>query len=230
MAGFASLDKRMMRDVNRIHDFLWVPGWTGLGEALLANLEREGRELDEFLDAGGRLGKHARALVAGTRKDKERHGSPLYELLYDTYNLTAATEHVRKRDFKGAAEHASWVVESDSIGTCVALNAFPLVEEWEGGKIEFEVYASRLADLLQGKGVPGVGQYKRMLLSARTFGKEWSAKASEGQHVLAGRTAIEVAAWVSVASRSARSAAVGRAPQVPIRDYAAIVEKIVSRL
>ena len=104
MASFAALDKRMMRDVNRIHDLLWHPGEKIDGEKLLADLEEEARELDLFLRAGGKLRRHARAIVRETRKDKESHGSALYELLYDVYNLSAATEHLRKGDYKGAAD------------------------------------------------------------------------------------------------------------------------------
>jgi len=230
MASFAALDKRMMRDVNRIHDYLWHPGGKIDGEKLLADLEAEARELDLFLRAGGKLRRHAAAIVRATRRDKDRHGAALYELLYDVYNLTAASEHVRKGDYKGAAEHASWVVESDSIGMCVAFDSFPLVGEWEGGKIDFETYAGRLADLIQGKGIPQAGQYKRAMLVARTFGKDWDGKASREQQALAARTALEAAAWCTVAGMAIRVAATGRVPSVPAADYAAIVRQIVSRL
>ena len=230
MVAFASLDKRMMRDVNRIHDFLWHDAGMVDGARLLEDLRRESQDLDAFLGAGGKLRRHAWTLIAATREDKERHGGTLYELLYNTYNLTAATEHVRKKDPKGAAEHVAWVVESDSIGTCVALDRFSLVQEWEGGKIDFEAYASQLADLLQGKGVADAGQYKRLLLAARTFGKEWNAKAPPQVQGFAARAAIAAAAWATVATRSVRSTATGRAPGVPLADYSAVIQKIVSRL
>jgi len=230
MASFATLDKRMMRDVNRIHDYLWHSDQKIDGEKLLANLEAEARELDLFLRVGGKLRRHAGAIARATRKDKDRHGRTLYELLYDAYNLTAATEHVRKGDHKGGAEHASWVVESDSIGMCVAFDSFPLVGEWEGGKIDFETYAGRLADLIQGKGIPQAGQYKRAMLVARTFGKEWDGKAPREQQALAARTALEAAAWCTVAGRAIREAATGRPSSIPASDYSAIIRQIVSRL
>ena len=230
MASFAALDKRMMRDVNRIHDFLWHPGEKIDGEKLLADLEEEARELDLFLRAGGKLRRHAKAIARSTRKDKESHGSALYELLYDVYNLSAATEHLRKGDYKGAAEHVSWVVESDSIGMCVAFDSFPLVTEWESGKINFEAYASRLADLIDGKGIPQAGQYKRAMLVVRTFGKDWDGKAPRAQQALAARTALEAGAWCTVAGRAIREAATDRPPAVPASDYSAIIGRIVSRL
>lgn len=230
MATFASLDKRMGRDVNQIHDFLWHPAWKGDGKRLLANLAKESAELDAFLRAGGNLRRHGERLARKAAAEKDRFGAALYELLYDAYHLTAATERLRTGDPKGAAEHAARVVESDSIGTCVALNSFPLVEEWEGGKIDFESYASRLADLLQAKGVSRAGQYKRMLLVARTFGKEWDASAPAGQQKLSARAAIEAAAWCAVAARAIRVEAVDGTPIVPVSDFAAIIEKIVARL
>lgn len=230
MASFASLDKRMMRDVNRIHDFLWHPGGKIDGDKLLADLEGEARELDLFLRAGGKLRRNAGAMVAATRKDKDRHGADLYEFLYDVYNLTAATQHLGKGDSKGAAEHVAWVVESDSIGMGFAFDSFPLVTEWEGGKIDFETFAGRLADLIQKKGIPQAGQYKRTMLVARTFGKDWDAKAPREQQVLAARTAVEAAAWCTVAGRGIRETATGRPSSVPSSDYSAVLERILSRL
>lgn len=230
MGSFATVDKRMMRDVDRFHDFLWVPGKKMDGETLLANLEREARELDAFLRAGGKLRRHATTMVAATREDKDRHGATLYELLHDVYHLTAATEHVRTRDYKGAAEHVAWVVESDSIGICSAIGSFPLVHEWEGGNIDFETYAGRLADLLQGKGVARAGQYKRAMLVARTFGKDWDGAASREQQLLAARAAIEAAAWCTVATRTIRETATGKRSGIPTADYSEIVRRIVSRL
>jgi hypothetical protein len=220
----------MMRDVNRFHDFLWHPDAKVDGEKLLADLQREARELDAFLVAGGKIRRHAAAFAEATRKDKDRHGPDLFELLHDTYNLTAATEHVRKKDYKRAAEHVARIVESDSIGTCAALDSFNLVNEWEGGTISFETYAGRLADLLEGKGVVEAGQYKRMMVAARTFGNEWDAGVPREQQLLAARAAVEAAAWCTVATRAIRGAATGRPSPVPAKDYSAVIRRIVARL
>jgi len=230
MASFASLDKRMGKDVNQIHDWLWNPGWKGDAERLLADLAREARELDAYLGVHGKLRRHVEALIKAAQGDRERYGGTLYELLYNLYNLTAATERWRRKDYKAAGEHVAQVVESDSIGTCASLDSFPLVEEWESGKIDFETYASRLADLLQGKGIATAGQYKRVMLAARTFGKEWDGSAPKAQQALAARAAIEGAAWCTVATRTIREAATGRPLTVPLKDYAGIIQGIVGRL
>jgi len=230
MATFAALDKRMMRDVDRLHNYLWHAEEKIDGPKLLADLASEARDLDALLKGGGTLRRHASAIVHDTAKDKGRYGPALFELLTDSYNLAAAAAHVRKRDYKGAAEHVVRVVESNSIGTCAEIDAFSLVEAWEGGKIDFEEYAGRLADALQAKGVTGAGQYKRMLLVARTFGKEWDARAPKEQQAFAARAAVEAGAWCAIATRSIRETATGKSPRVPVRDFAAVVQKIVAGL
>ena len=228
MTSFRSLDKRMYRDVNLLHDFLWQD-WKGNAATLRANLVREARELDTYLRAGGNVRKHAEALEKALDKDKEGHGPALYEFLYDTYSLTAATEHVRKKDYKGAAEHAAWAVESMSIGMCSAAGRFDIVEKWEKGAEGFERYTSALADMLQAKGIARAGEYKRMLLAARTPGKEWDANASPDQQALTARAAIANAAWCGVTTGLIRQV-IGAPRRFAEKDYASVVARIVGRL
>ncbi len=226
MASFASLDKRLSRDVGLIHDYLWQ-GWKGDPGKLRADLRREARELDAFLGVRGKLRRPANALLD---KFDAKHGPSLYEFLYDTYNLTAATEHVRKGDYKGAAEHAAWAVESMSIGVCSAANRFDIVEKWgHGGETDYEQYTSAIADMLQGKGVARAGEYKRMLLVARTFGKQWDRGASKERQAVAARAAIAAAAWCGLTTSSIHGAL--RASRgFPQTDYAAVITRIVERL
>lgn len=230
MAAFVSLDKRIRRDVDELHDFLWQPRWTGDGPRLLARLATEARDLDAFLRAGARLRRHGERLARLAAKDQARFGPTLFELMNDVYNLAASVEHLRKGDPRGATDHVVSLVESGSIGTCVSLDSFPLVAEWESGKIDFESYASRLADLLEARGVSGAGQYKRMLLVARTFGTEWDPSAPAPRRRLSARAAIAAAAWCAVASRVVRHKATRGTPDVPISDFAEIVEKALARL
>jgi hypothetical protein len=229
MATFARLDKRMMRDINQLHDFLWHSKGRIDGGKLFAGLEKDAREIDAILHAGGRLRRNAVTLLQAARGNKDRHGAALFEFLHGAYHLTAATEHVRKKDHKGAGEHAAWVVESDSIGTCSAAGAFEIVQEWEAGKIDFEAYTSKIADMLQQRGVPGGGQYRRMLLAARTLGKDWDRTLPKGGQAVAGCAAVVAAAWCTVATGAVR-AALGRPRAVPEAEYAEIVARIVARL
>ena len=229
MPSFRALDKRLYRDVGLLHDFLWG-AWKGDAEKLGANLAREARELDAFLGVRGKLRRHAEALEKALDKDKEGHGPALYELLYDAYNLTAATDHVRKKDYKGAAEHAAWAVESMSIGICAAAGRFDIVEKWERrAEASFELYASALADMLQSKGVARAGEYKRMLLTARNVGRAWDASAPPEQQALAARAAIANAAWCGVTTGLLRGA-IDAPRKFSEKDYAAVVARIVARL
>lgn len=230
MASFAALDRRMGKDVDQLHNFLWHPEWKGDGEKLMAKLVKDGRELDAFLRVGGKLRRHVDALLRAAREDKERRGPALFELLNNTYHLTAATERGRRKDYKRAGEHALSVVESDSIGTCSILDSFILVEEWEAGKIDFRAYSKRLADVLQTKGSGTAGQFRRIMLAAWAFGKEWDAAAPKAQQAIAARAAVANAAWYTLATRTIRQDATGWPPAVPFKDYAAIVQAIVDRL
>lgn len=228
MATFRALDKRLYRDVGLLHDFLWQE-WKGDPGKLRRDLLAEAREFDAFLGAGGKIRRHAEALERGIDKDKEGHGAALYELLSDTYNLTAATEHVRKKDYKGAAEHAAWAVESMSIGVCSAAGRFDIVEKWEHGGGGFEPFTGALADMLERKGVARAGEYKRLLLAVRNFGREWDASASPEQQALAARAAVASAAWCAVTTGLVRES-IGAPRKFSEKDYAAVVSRIVARL
>lgn len=227
MASFRSLDSRMHRDVRQLHDYLWHPGWKGDPDALRSALVKDARELDALLRARGQLGKNAAALAKSLHK--EASGESLFELLWDAYNLTAATEHVKKGDPKGAGEHTAWAVESMSIGVCASAGCFPIVEEWESGRIDFESYTSKLADVLQEKGVPRAGEFKRMLLAVHTFGKDWDGRAPKEAQTLAARAAIANAAWCALTTDRIRTR-LGAPRKFPRKDYAAIVSRIASRL
>ena len=196
--AFGNLDKRMYRDVRELHDQLWNPRWKGDAQALRVRLAAEAKALDAFLGAGGRLARPAAKLA---KASGEGAGESLFELLYHAYHLTAATEHIRKGDSKGAGEHVAWAVEGMSIGVAVAAGRFDLVDRWEHGKADFETYAGRLADVLQAKGVSRAGDFKRVLVAARTFAKQ---RDSIEARDLAARAAIADAAWLAVTSVSIR--------------------------
>ena len=85
MATFAALDKRMMRDVDRLHNYLWHAEEKIDGPKLLADLASEARDLDALLKAGGTLRRHASAIAQDTANDKGRYGPALFELLTDSY-------------------------------------------------------------------------------------------------------------------------------------------------
>ena len=227
VVSFASLDRRLSRDVKELHDYLWDPGWKGNEAALRANLLKGARDLDAFLRAQGRLRKNAEKLVKPWSRDHQ--GGSLFELLGDAIGLTAATDHLRKAKYRDAAVRAQAVIESTSIGVCSAAKCFEIVEEWEARKIDFETYSGKLADVLQSKFILEPGQFKCVLNAVHGFGANWDASASTAEQALAARAAIENAAWCVSRSLAIRTM-LGEPPKVPEKDYATLLERIVARL
>ena len=226
MTGFKALDTRLSRDEEALHDVLWH-GSKAEPAKLRADIRKDLRELDAFLGAGGKLWR------AGDALDKTwsdpRAGESLFELLGHTFKLTAATEHLRKKDCKGAGEHVADAVESVSIGVCANVGCFEFVEEWEGGKIDFEMYAGKLTDHLQAKGVSRAGEFKRHLIAARNFGRAFDKTTAKAEQVLGARAAIANGLWVTLASISIRKS-LGAPPRFPYDDFAAVLERIASRI
>ena len=227
MAGFQALDKRLSADEQALHDVLWQGSKADIAK-LRSNIQRDLRGLDTFLNAGGKLRRMAAAL------DKEwgdpGAGESLFELLGHTYNLTAATDHLgRRKDPKGAGEHIADAVGSVSIGVCSNAGCFEFVQEWEAGKTDFETYAGKLADHLQSKGVFRAGEFKRQLVAARSFGKDFDATAPKAQHVLGARAAIANGLWVTFASTTIR-AAIGSPPKFSPDDFAAVLDRVARRV
>ena len=227
MAGFQALDKRLSKDEQTLHDVLWH-GSKADPAKLRADIQRDLRALDAFLGAKGRLARMGTALdkswgISGV-------GESLFELLGHTYNLPAATDHlVRRRDPKGAGEHVADAVESVSIGVCSNAGCFEFVEEWEGGKTDFETYAGKLADHLQTKGVKRAGDFKRHLVAARSFGKAFDERASNAERTLGARAAIENGLWVTLVSTSIRKA-IGSPPTFSPDDFADVLMRIAGRV
>jgi hypothetical protein len=225
--AFTSLDKRLSRDSEGLHDFLWHGKKDGEAK-LRASVRKDVVDLDRFLGAGGKLSKAAATLDRAWGEPGA--GESLFELMNHVYNLTAATDHlVRRRDPKGAGEHVADAVESVSIGVCSNAGCFEFVEEWEGGKTDFETYAGKLADHLQSKGIKRAGEFKRHLVAARSFGRAFDDTASKPEKVSGARAAIANGLWVTLASVSVRRA-LGSPPRFSYEDFAAVLETIARRI
>ncbi|HKZ24120.1 MAG TPA: hypothetical protein VJ224_06935 [Thermoplasmata archaeon] len=226
MAGFKALDKRLSRDEKVLHDVLWHASKAEPGK-LRADIQKDMKDLDAFLRVGGRLRRAAFAL--DNAWGDPGAGESLFELLGHTYYLTAATERLRKKDYKGAGEHVATAVESVSIGVCANAGCFEIVQEWEGGKTDFEEYAGKLADFLQEKGVSRAGEFKRHLIAARDFGRSFDETATKAEQALGARAAIANGLWVNLASIPIRKS-LGSPPRFPYDDYAVVLERIASRV
>ena len=227
MAGFKALDKRLSRDEQALHDVLWQ-GSKADPRKLRANIQKDLRALDVFLGAGGKLRRMGAALDKSWGDPGA--GESLFELLGHTYNLTAAADHLaRRKDPKGAGEHVAGAVESVSIGVCSNAGCFEFVEQWEGGKTDFETYAGKLADHLQSRGVERAGEFKRHLVAARNFGRSFDEKAPAAEQAMGARAAIANGLWVTLASTSMRRA-IGSPPRFDYDDFAGVLDRIAARL
>ena len=224
--GFAALDKRIIRDTETLHDFLWH-GEKKDETSLSAKLRKDGRDADAFLHLGGRLRKNAESLAQDLTSSGK--GESLFELLEHSWGLAAATVLRAKGNYRGAAERAKAVISSASIGVCANAGCFEFVQEWEAGKIDFETYTGKLADFLEPKGYIDSGQFKRLLNAVYEFGMNWNAVASKPEQSLAARTSIEGAGWCLLTSVSIREL-LGVPPKFPTRDFADIVERIIERM
>jgi hypothetical protein len=223
--SFPTLDRRMTQDLQALHDFLWQ----GRGEdasSLGSRLVKDAQDADAFLRLGGRLRRNAKALAAGLKD--AGNGESLFELLEHTWGLGAATVLAGKKDYRGAAIRAKDVIASATIGVCANAGCFEFVEEWEGGKTDFEAFTQKLAGFLEPKGVLFAGQFKRVLDAVFDVGANWNAVATKAEQALAARASIDGCAWCLHTSISIREL-LGAPPKFSTADFAAIVDRTVGR-
>jgi hypothetical protein len=223
--SFPALDKRITRDTQALHDFLWQGQKDDQGK-LASALLKDAREADAFLRLGGRLHRNAKPLAAGLQT--QGTGESLFELLSHSWALGAGTVLAAKGDYRLAATRAKDAISSASIGVCANAGCFEFVEEWEAHKIDFEAYTKKLADFLEPKGVLYAGVFKRTLDTVHDLGLNWNAAATKSEQSLAARASIQVAAWGLLTSVSIREL-LGAPPKFPTGDFADIVERIARR-
>ncbi len=228
MATFSEIDKRLSEDGRQLHDFLWHPGWKGDSKRLIDNLVRDARDLDAFLKVGGKLSRAAETLARDLAIGKaEGAGEALFEMLSHAFYLTAATEDLKREDFESTSKRLRDVVGSVTIGVCANAGCFEYVQEWEGGKVDFDTYAGKLATFLQGKGVPGSADWARMAQAAYLVGVNLGSSFTLERGLLA-RVGILNACWVTSASLSIRQA-IGSSPGFSLEDYVAVLDTISRR-
>ena len=229
MAAFQSLDKRLRRDEQGLHDYLWH-GWKGDPNALLESVSRDARELDAFLDARGKLRRTAAALTkAIVREGKEGAGESLYELVSHSYQLTAATVHLEKGDPQGATDHLEDLMGSVTIGVCSNAGCFEYVTEWESKQIDFETYMGKLADFLQAKGVSRAGEWKRIVSAAYNLKRTLDPASPKEERALLARAGVLAACWATLASVTIRTG-LGSPPRFPPQEFGAVVRTIAARV
>src|SRR5207247_10512619 len=87
-AGFSALDKRINRDTEALHDFLWH-GEQKQEKTLIRSLRNDARAADSFLHLGGRRRANADALASDLKSSGI--GESLFELLTSSMVLGWAT-------------------------------------------------------------------------------------------------------------------------------------------
>src|SRR5438046_10525858 len=100
-AGFSALDKRINRDTEALHDFLWH-GEQKQEKTLIRSLRNDARAADSFLHLGGRLLANADALARDLKSSG--NGESLFELLSHPWGLGAAPVLSSKRSSTGSDE------------------------------------------------------------------------------------------------------------------------------
>src|SRR5437667_10120326 len=100
-AGFSALDKRINRDTEALHDFLWH-GEQKQEKTLIRSLRNDARAADSFLHLGGRRRANKDALARDLKSSA--NGKSLFELLSHSWCLGAAPVLHSKCIYRCAAE------------------------------------------------------------------------------------------------------------------------------
>src|SRR5437899_10925312 len=97
--GFVALDRRINRDTEALHDFLWH-GEKKDEKSLIRSLRNDARAADVFLQLGGQLRTNADDLAEDSQSSGK--GESLFEFLSQSRSHGAATVHYSKRNDDGA--------------------------------------------------------------------------------------------------------------------------------
>lgn len=225
MVSFAVLDRTLSSAISDLHDYLWA-GKRLEEKALLGRLERGAADLDLAVGARGAIASAVRPLVRDFRKYPT--GPDLFTFLDAATNLSAAVEYFRRRP-KLSAARASSLAVSLSIGLAAAADRFDLVETFEGGKTDFSEFTSRLADVLEEKGVLRAGEFRRAVNEPFDVNALWDPRASKDAQRIAALASTTSVAFACVLYVDALRA-LGRYRPVPFAKLTPAARRILDRL
>ncbi len=225
MASFAVIDRALSSGISELHNHLWA-GKRLDEKALLGRLERRAADLDHYFHARGAIASAVRPLLHAFRKYPT--GTDLYTFLNSVMNLSAAVEY-SKRKPKLAAARASDLAVSLSIGLASAADRFDLVEAFEGGKTDFSEFTSRLADVLEEKGVLRAGEFRRAVNEPFDVYALWDARASKDAERIAAFASTSSVALACVLYVDALRA-LGRYRPIPFAKLIPATRRILDRL
>jgi hypothetical protein len=225
MASFSQIDRSLASAVSDLHDYLWAG--KKLPEArLLERLERGAKDLDRFVGARGAIASGIRPLLQDFRKHPT--GPDLFTFCEAVCDLSAAVEY-GVRDPKAAVTRASNLAVSLAIGLASAADRFDLVEEFEGGTTDFSEFTSRLADVLEEKGVLRAGEFRRAVNGPFDINALWDAQATKDAQRI-GAIASAASAGLACVLYVDALRALGRYREAPYAKLVPATRRILERL
>lgn len=224
MASAAILDRRVVKPVHDLHDYLWTGAKHDEGK-LLQRLGDAAKTLDRHLGARV-VSKAVRPLIRGF--DRRASGADLFTFLWSLGNLVVAAE-VRGRDPKEAIRRANEVVLSNSIHLAAASGRFDLVETFEGGKSDFDAFQASLAQALEDRGVLQAEEMRRLATAVYDRNATWRSDRPRDFQALALSAAIGDAALHSALLADALRA-LGRYRDAPYDGLVPALRRLVDRL
>ncbi len=225
VAAFPSIDRSLRRAVKDLHDYLWTRR-SFEGADLVRRLERSARDLDACLGARGRIPRAIRPLLHPFHKSPT--GPDLYTFLDTVSNLSAAVELARRSPHESAGRARELVV-SLSIGLASKADSFHLVDAFESGKTDFDVFASGLAEALEQRGAVRAREFQRLTEEAFDLHALWDKRAPLDFQRIAAVASIGCSALAAVLYVEALRA-LGKYRAVPYGELLPVVRTIVNRI
>jgi len=158
--AFATLDRQVRAALRTLHNYLWM-GEKADVKKLREDFTAIGARWEAFLGKKSGVAKNVAARAVKLSRETEQGGA-LYGFVSNFWYLTAATVHLRGKKYATAAAACCEAVDGPMIGLASGFDHHDWVDEKDAGRITYEEYAHRIADLLDGKGVKNVARFKRL--------------------------------------------------------------------
>lgn len=225
MASHRLEEALLLEAISNLHDHLWAGGAQDEAK-LLARLLAGARDLDRHLASRGRVERAVRPMVREFQK--VTHGADLFTFLHAVAHLTAAADRVYRKP-QEAAKHASELVVSLCIHLAASAGRHDLTEGFESGQTDFAEYTSRLADVLEERGVLRAGELRRAANQAFDLHALWDRQAPPESKRLMSTAAVASAALACVFFTEALRS-LGRFRERPYGQLVPVADTVLGRL
>jgi hypothetical protein len=214
----------MLDAIAQLHNYLWA-GARVSERKLLARLEGGARALDRHIRSRGTLVRAVRPICR--RFHKKTQGADLYTFLQAVTHLSFAADRVIRRP-KEAAKAASELAVSLCIHLASASKHFDLVVEFEAGRVDFAEFTSKLADVLEERGVLRAGEFRRAVNQAFDIRALWDGHASTDAKRIMAAASVGSAGFACVLLVDALRS-IGRYRETPFGRMVPVVSAILRR-